>query len=225
MHVLFVADELSIPRVLIPPMPGDLSAFGQMLADHRRDFVSVWGGRLRSLEIDELKRLMNELQIRASNQLEADGFELNVQRFHFSADIRFVGQSYTIAVPIPAQMQDWSKLGDAFRDRHSETFGYADPEGAIEIIAVRLSATGMVDKPRVAFKVGGEGQALLSADSLGLTENGARPQYTIVQHSKHISYWMVPPLLKKRDAQRLCRETGALKCSPQAPSIVVLGHI
>ncbi|MBK8007911.1 MAG: hydantoinase/oxoprolinase family protein [Rhizobiales bacterium] len=44
MHLLPVADELYLPRAMIPPMPGHLSAFGQMLADHRRDYVSVWGG-------------------------------------------------------------------------------------------------------------------------------------------------------------------------------------
>ena len=55
MHVFLVAEELQIPRVLVPRFPGHLSALGQMLADLRRDFVDVWGGRLSALDPAEMR--------------------------------------------------------------------------------------------------------------------------------------------------------------------------
>ena len=42
MHVFLVAEELSIPQVIVPRFPGHLSALGQLLADLRRDFVTAW---------------------------------------------------------------------------------------------------------------------------------------------------------------------------------------
>jgi len=154
MHVLSVADELYIPRVLIPPMPGHLSAFGQMLADHRRDSVLVWGGTLRSLEFCALKEVVGGLQEQAADQLQRDGFGADKQRFHFSLDMRFAGQSFTLSIPMHPHDRDWPPIAAAFRRRHEETFGYADEQKDVEITAVRLVALGLVEKPDVKFPLG-----------------------------------------------------------------------
>ena len=106
MHVFLVAEELAIPRVLIPRYPGHLSALGQLLADLRRDFVRVWGGRLAALDIADFRAEADAMRSQARALLEGDGFVPDRHRHDFSVDMRYVGQSYTLASP--ATRRPWS---------------------------------------------------------------------------------------------------------------------
>ncbi len=151
MHVFLVAEELAIPRVVIPRFPGHLSALGQMLADLRRDSVSAWGGRLSALAVDALRRRIAEMTERAAAQLSSDGIAQERQRHAISLDMRYAGQSFTLPIPWDLQDSDFAPLRRAFDARHTETFGYADPENDAEIVNIRLVSTGTVDKPTLRF--------------------------------------------------------------------------
>ena len=151
MHVFLVAEELAIPRVVIPRFPGHLSALGQMLADLRHDSVSAWGGRLSDLTVDALRRRVADMTEPAAARLSADGIAQDRQRHAVSLDMRYAGQSFTLPIPWNTQDPDFSSLRHAFDARHTETFGYADPENDAEIVNIRLVSTGMVDKPALRF--------------------------------------------------------------------------
>ena len=88
MHVFLVAEELAIPRVLIPRYPGHLSALGQLLADLRRDFVRVWGGRLSTLDIGDFRKQAEEMRRDAGALLIEDGFARDRHAHDFSVDMR-----------------------------------------------------------------------------------------------------------------------------------------
>jgi len=152
MHVLMVADELAIPRAVIPRFPGHLSALGQLLADHRRDDVLAWGGPLSALEVPALHRRVEQMRERASGALHADGVEDDRIRHEVTLDMRYRGQSFTLAVPWQEDYEKWDPLREAFNARHQETFGYADHENDTEIVNVRLMSTGLVDKPTLTFQ-------------------------------------------------------------------------
>ena len=152
MHVLMVADELAIPRAVIPRFPGHLSALGQLLADHRRDDVLAWGGPLSALEVPALHRRVEQMRERASGALHADGVEDDRIRHEVTLDMRYRGQSFTLAVPWREDYEKWDPLREAFNGRHHETFGYADHENDTEIVNVRLMSTGLVDKPTLTFQ-------------------------------------------------------------------------
>lgn len=154
MHVLAVADELHVPRVLIPPMPGHISAFGQMLADHRRDFVTVWDRVVSNTSFSELNTVVDTLRQRAVDQLEQDGFPPAKQRHHFSLGMRYVGQSFTLSIPLQDDYAGWEPIISAFMKRHEETFGYADSDNDLEVTAVRLVSIGLVAKPDFQFPLG-----------------------------------------------------------------------
>ena len=151
MHVLLVAEELGITEVLIPRYPGHLSALGQMLADHRRDSVAVWGGRLGELNIDELKSRAMALADAAGRLLLAEGVSLDRHAHTVNLDVRFAGQSFTLPIAWNPQDTSWSPLRSAFDARHIETFGYADPDNDAEIVNIRVVSIGKVDQPRLNF--------------------------------------------------------------------------
>jgi N-methylhydantoinase A len=161
MHVFLVAEELAIPRVIVPRYPGHLSALGQLLADLRRDFVLAWGGRLSELAIEEFRERAATLEQQASDILQADGFERNRQAHQYTVDMRYLGQSYTLPIACDPKTATWDELRAAFAEHHARTFGYADAENDVEIVNIRLVSLGLVDKPVLTFSAEPGGDAVI----------------------------------------------------------------
>ena len=161
MHVFLVAEELAIPRVLIPRFPGHLSALGQLLADLRRDLVRVWGGRLTALDIGDFRREAAAMRREAGALLEGDGFAPDRHAHDFSVDMRYVGQSYTLAVPCDPETVELSELRTAFGASHARTFGHDDAASDAEIVNIRLVSRGLADRPALAFGPERDGDPLI----------------------------------------------------------------
>ena len=151
MHVFLVAEEMAVPRVIVPRFPGHLSALGQLLADLRRDTVRAWGGRLSEIDIGAFRDNARDMRENATRRLTEDGFDGNRQDHAFAVDMRYVGQSYTLSVACDPDAVDWETLKSAFAGRHRETFGHADAENDVELVNIRLVSLGLVDKPALAF--------------------------------------------------------------------------
>ncbi len=151
MHVFLVAEELAVPQVIVPRFPGHLSALGQLLADQRHDAVRPWGGRLSALDPADLEVEAAQLRQGAEKTLTGDGFDDDRQSHSFTIDMRYAGQSFTLAVPLDADAPDWDTLRSAFAERHTQTFGHADMNNECEIVNIRLVSLGIVDKPALAF--------------------------------------------------------------------------
>ena len=161
MHVFLVAEELAIPRVVIPRYPGHLSALGQLLADLRRDFVRVWGGRLATLDIGDFRGQAAAMRAEAAALLAEDGFAADRHAHDFSIDMRYVGQSYTLAVPCDPGTVALTDLRAAFGARHARTFGHDDTASDAEIVNIRLVSRGLADKPSLAFARERTGEPLI----------------------------------------------------------------
>ena len=161
MHVFLVAEELAIPRVLIPRFPGHLSALGQLLADLRRDFVRVWGGRLSALDVAGFRSQAAEMRREAAALLEGDGFGPDRHTHDFSVDMRYVGQSYTLAVPCDPETAELAGLRREFGTRHARTFGHDDAASDAEIVNIRLVSRGLADRPALAFGPERDGDPLI----------------------------------------------------------------
>ncbi len=147
MHGFLVAEELGMNEVVIPRFPGHLSALGQMMADLRRDLVKAWGGRLSELSPTDLREHADALQRQGSELLRADGIPPERHVHEFSLDMRYAGQSFTLAIVWRPDDADFGPLRRDFDTRHEETFGYADPPNEAEVVNIRLVSTGKVDRP------------------------------------------------------------------------------
>ncbi len=211
MHIFLVAEELGVPRVMIPRFPGHLCALGQMLADIRRDTVLVWTGRLSALAIGDLKARAETLRAEAGRLLQSDGVEPSKHKHTFSLDMRYVGQSFTMAIDWDPADEDWGPARRAFDARHNETFGYAARDNDVEIVNVRLVSLGLVEKPNLAFK----------------TEPGARLK--IEQRRVFFGDWLDCPVLHRDALQAgmtlqgpaIIEEAGGTTVVPPGWSIVV----
>jgi N-methylhydantoinase A len=61
LHVLAIARELHIPKVIVPPFPSHFSALGMLLADERHDFIRTFYADLAGADFAKLLAIHDEM--------------------------------------------------------------------------------------------------------------------------------------------------------------------
>jgi N-methylhydantoinase A len=125
-HACALARSLRISKVIIPAIPGALSAMGILLADATRELsrtIMLPGARLH-----ELDPLFESLQASIPADFSSES-SLILER---SVDLRYKGQGYELNVPYSAD------AADAFHSLHQRHFGFSDRSREIEIVNLRL---------------------------------------------------------------------------------------
>ncbi len=142
LHAVAIAREISIPRVVIPKLPGNFSALGMLMAEWRQDFVRTLIGELGEIKPNDATRAFAELRSAGKAALGRD--HLANGRFDFAADLRYRGQEHTIAIPV-ARAEDLASDTEAtrvrFNEQHDRRYGHAAPDQSIEIVNLRLVVT------------------------------------------------------------------------------------
>ena len=156
MHAAFIAQELGIARVIVPPLPGNFSAFGLLVADVRHDYVRTRLTATADLDFAELTRTFAELREEALGRLAADGFEARRTRCAARLDMRYVGQAFELSVPFDDSFTSIGDVERAFHRAHEARYSHA-VEDPVEIVSFRLSAYGIVPKPRRPGREAGRG--------------------------------------------------------------------
>jgi N-methylhydantoinase A len=131
LHACALARSLAIPRVLVPQMPGALSALGILLADSVRDF-----SKTVMLAFDEAAMERHFLELEAQGRAAMEGLDWRVSR---SVDMRYAGQGYEVSV---AAGED---ALERFHALHRKRYGYADTSRAVEVVSLRVRFTVEVE--------------------------------------------------------------------------------
>jgi N-methylhydantoinase A len=153
LHGAELAQRLSIRRVVVPPHPGTLSAFGFLATDVRMDYAASELQPAESDRAGEVRRIFERLEGQAREDVASDG-ELDVDRLTLrrSIDMRYVGQAYEVAVPL-AQGQITEEtlpmLQTEFQDLHRRAYGFANEDAACEMVTFRVSAHVELDKSSI----------------------------------------------------------------------------
>jgi N-methylhydantoinase A len=146
MHATQVAAELNIPRVVIPPAPGNFSALGLLMSDVRHDLVQSRFVRLADLDLQGYRATFAALEEEGRERLHREGFGGGQLRFSRSVDMRYVGQWFELNVPVPAEPASMDEIDRLFRATHLERYR-VDMERPTEFVHFRLAAHGLVTKP------------------------------------------------------------------------------
>ncbi|MFB3916541.1 MAG: hydantoinase/oxoprolinase family protein [Terriglobales bacterium] len=134
MHACELAAALRIPRVIVPELPGVLSAYGILVGDIVRDYSRTVLVRVRGrIAESNLEAEFARLRRAAESEFRKEGWSGTVS-YQRTADLRYRGQGYELNVPFTR------KLLDAFHAEHQRRYGYSYPEGEIEIVTLRLRA-------------------------------------------------------------------------------------
>ncbi len=151
LHACELAQNLEIPMVLIPTVPGVLSALGMLAAAPTKDYSQTV---MREIADDEaalapwLAEKYAGLEERALIEMEAEGFDLKALLLQRSLDVRYVGQSHELMIPYEER-----DITQVFHAAHAKRYGYERPEARIEIVTLRLAAMLPVIPPQLIEEV------------------------------------------------------------------------
>ena len=158
LHACSLARALRIPTVLVPAMPGALSAVGILLADTVRDYSRTV--MLPGDEIDRLGELFAGLEKRGRAEFAAEGLEGAAQH---TVDLRYRHQGYELNVAWDGQSAQNTIA--AFHRLHQQRYGFCDPARPVEIVNLRLrmTAPGEPYAPRQRSLQPGDGSGVCYA--------------------------------------------------------------
>ena len=157
-HAAALAEELGIPEVVVPPIPGGFSALGLVATDLRRDWSHTFYAPIESIDLDALNRRLEDLEGRAEAMLRGAGVPEPSRVIERAADCRYAKQAYELTVPLTGgtiTRESLAGLAGEFHARHLRTYGHENPDESVQMVNVRVTATGRM--PRVGFHARPEG--------------------------------------------------------------------
>jgi N-methylhydantoinase A len=146
---------LGVRGVLVPPNPGNVSAFGLLTVDVRSDHVRTAVARHAELDHGAMDAIFDGLAGQAHSALTAQGFSLDEHRLSRTADLRYYGQAFEVRVPV-GDGRFGLELADAaasaFHDAHHALYGYdfrGDPRQQVEWVNLRVTGIGPIQRPEL----------------------------------------------------------------------------
>ena len=146
MHATLIADELDIPRVLVPLGPGNFAAFGSLISDIRQDSVLTRTLLSAQAGFAEIEAVFGGIEDEGRANLLAEGVARENIAVRRSLGMRYLGQSWELDVDIPDTVRTAQDVDAAFHEVHDRRFGHRS-EGATEIVNFRVATIGSVAKP------------------------------------------------------------------------------
>ncbi|MEM7704845.1 MAG: hydantoinase/oxoprolinase family protein [Pseudomonadota bacterium] len=156
MAAVFLAQELDIGEVVVPNFPGTFSAWGMLQTDLRSDQTCAYYSPTQSVDLADLESHYQGLEKEGAEALRAQGVADEALSFERSADMRYIGQEYSINVALPAGSQV-DDIVAAFHESHERRYGHGSPGAPVEFVNLRLAAFGAL--VRSDFEEPGQGGA------------------------------------------------------------------
>jgi N-methylhydantoinase A len=153
LHAVAIAEELELGSVIVPANPGVLSAWGMLQADSRHDLVMNFYSKLRSIDKVKFEEGVKKLEAEAKQILTQEGITAKDMVIQPAADLRYVGQEYTVSVewdPTLAIDGILSSLTELFESQHLVRYGHNNPGEDIELVNIRLSGIGLARKSKIS---------------------------------------------------------------------------
>jgi len=149
LHICEIARLLGVQFVYVPREASVACAFGMLQSDVRQDIVLSCMGILDQIDPDTLRKRMAGAAAEGRRALVDGGVNEDAVSYKYALDLRYRGQSWQIAVPLPNDVTSATlkTVAEEFHRRHDRLYGYSDSSYAIEIVNLRVAALSVL--PRV----------------------------------------------------------------------------
>src|SRR5262249_15683228 len=140
-------NELGLPGVFSPPIPGAFSALGLVGTDLKRDYVQTLFTTADIADPAAVEAAFVVLERKGAAMLDRAGVAPERRRFERSVDARYRRQSYELQVPVPPGEVDKAsqeKTGESFHARHLKTYGHQNRDEPVQLVNVRIAAIGAI---------------------------------------------------------------------------------
>ena len=142
-----IAQLLGLRTVMIPPSPGNVSAFGLLAVDLKDDYVVTLVQRHDSVDLDSVAAAFARLEEQARESLSRQGVPDDRMALRRSVDARYLGEAHELAVDVGA-LFDPAGSAERFHDLHERAYGYAYREReVVEFVNWKVTGVGALDRP------------------------------------------------------------------------------
>lgn len=155
-HACKIAEEIGSTTVIVPKAASVFCALGMLESDLRLDNVKSCKGTIPGLDIDEFNNIIMETERDALGKLLSEGVKRDRASLLRFLDMRYVGQHHEVTVEIPNDCvlneEHINEIAQIFHEAHNRLYTYSTPEIPLEIINLRVTAVGHVDKTGIYEK-------------------------------------------------------------------------
>src|SRR3984957_18491475 len=135
LHACALAEALGIPQVIVPALPGALSALGILASDVVKDYSRTVLWRVSGeIPRERLKQEFAALEKSATKDFRQEEWP-GTPHYNRSVDVRYRGQGYELNTAFT------KNLLEDFQREHHRRYGYANPDRELELVTLRLRAT------------------------------------------------------------------------------------
>jgi N-methylhydantoinase A len=174
MHAVWLARELDIREVIVPGSPGTFSAWGMLHTDVRHDLTKTFYRPLAGLDAAEPEAIYRQLEQQGAQALLAESVAAHALYFARSADMRYVGQEYSVNVPAATELS-MQAVEKTFHEAHQTRYGHSTPDAPVEFVNLRVAAMGRLEHEAYRI-IPGESSAVHVLEARGVIFDGVRHQ-------------------------------------------------
>jgi N-methylhydantoinase A len=151
MHACALAENLGIPKIVVPSNPGLFSALGMLAADFTHHIVKPIMTDIDEVDAQILKNVYEEMEENGRSIVTKQQTPLKELYALRYADLRYRGQAYELMIPtrVPLRVSDIEELEKKFHQKHRSIYGYAAVEEKVEMINLRVTIVGVTGKPKI----------------------------------------------------------------------------
>lgn len=156
-HACNVANILNMARIIVPSGAGVCSSFGFLASPFSFEFVHSYPGRLDQMDWESVMYLLREMEEKGIHILSRSGVQVTDISIARSCDMRYVGQTYEIQVPLPngdLNAQSIERIVKNFKSRYQELYTESHMDVPLEVLSWRVVVRGPA--PEISLSAAGE---------------------------------------------------------------------
>jgi len=160
LHGGALARLLGIRTIIVPPAPGVLSALGLLVAQLKSDYSRTCLQRPLDYDLMRIGRVFAEMEEEAVQWLVREGVPPEGRVLLRQASLRYIHQGFELAVPWPdggVTRDALDRCMAAFHRRHEQLYTFAQEDTPVEIVNLRLTAIGRLERPTLPRIAAGRG--------------------------------------------------------------------
>ena len=149
-HANAIQRDCEVPTLVIPQAPGIFSATGLLGTDLKRDSSLTLLRPLEDIDVEEIERAFAGLEETGAAELAREGLPRERIAFVRQVDMRYVGQSFELTIPLADGGFDAAQSGalrERFHAEHDRVYGFSAPSEPVELVSLRLTTVGRIEKP------------------------------------------------------------------------------
>jgi len=153
LHIVPIARELKMRKIIVPKLSGVLSAVGGLAANMTMDFHASLFTNTRRFDFESVNRCLEGLRNEALAFLLRTGMPSEETEISFFVEARYAYQVWELTVPMTVDRLDetsLSRLSADFHEAHERVFGIKEPGQTIEF--VNWGARAVARVPQLGVK-------------------------------------------------------------------------